>query len=321
MKTSSSTSGIRVRLSLITALLLTTACSTSCLHNRYAAPVATFRDKTQQTIGVLGDFYASRNSYEIELYLQTIALDKTLKVELTDSQGRPTPLGQPVFSPAAIQARLDSLNLVGAYASRLYDLASPDPKASFSTAATTLGESLSNLDKTFQKLRETSDPTASKYIGPVSSLIGTIGQMFLDRKRDELVTQAIHDGAPQVDIILSQIRDDMNNIFAPQISTGTNEQLATLIHAYNAERGNLDLEQRKYRLAEIKAAADTAVSGIGSPPTRLVTSMMEAHKALVTFANAPKDARPRSFAAFNAALDEWATEIQSVAAQVKLFVH
>lgn len=306
---------------LTISLLVATLFLAGCLNNRYVRPVTTFRDKTQQTIGVLSDFYATRNSYEIDLYLQTIAWDQNLKVELTDSEGHPTPLGQPVFSPAAIQARLDALNLVGAYASKLYDLSSPDPKASFSTAATTLGSSLSSLDKTFQTLAGVSDPTASKYIGPVSSLIGTIGQMFLDRKRDELVTQAIHDGAPQVEIILAQVRDDMNNIFAPQISTGENERLATLIRAYNSERGNLDYDQRSNRLTAIKTAANAAMMGLGSPPSSVVTSMMEAHKALVTFANSPKEARPRSFAALNAALEQWTAQIQTVAAQVKVLAH
>lgn len=310
-----------VRSTRLTALLIAMLFLCGCLGNRYIAPATTFRDKTQQTIGVLGDFYSSRNSFEIEIYLQARAADKTLKVELTDSEGHQTPLGAPVFSPAGINARLDSLNLVGVYADKLYNLSNPDQNASFSTAATTLGASLSSLDKTFQKLQGASDPTASKYIGPVSSLIGTIGQMFLDRKRDELVTQAIRDGAPQVDAILSQIRDDMDKIFSLEVTTGANEKLATLIHAYNADRSTLAYEQRASRLAEIKAAADEAAASVGSAPSSVVTSMMEAHKALVKFANSPKNARPRSFAAFNTALDQWATQIQDVATQIKLLIH
>lgn len=309
------------RLAPTAACLLAILLLSGCLRNRYLSPVTTFRDKTQQTVDVLSDFYSSRNSYEIDIYLQTIASDKNLKVELTDSQGHRTPLNAPVFSPAGIKARLDSLNLVGAYASKLYDLADADRAASFSTAATTLGTGLSSLDKTFQKLQGASDPTASKYIGPVSSLIGTIGQMFLDRQRDELITQAIREGAPQVDIILSQIRDDMDNIFSLEITTGASETLATLIRGYNADRAGLDYEQRTSRLAEIKAAANAAAAGVGSAPSSVVSSMIEAHKALVRFANSPKDARPRSFAAFNSALEQWATQIQDVAAQIKLLIH
>lgn len=94
-----------------------------CVANRYEAPAASFRDKTQQTVNILSSYYASRNSYEVHLYLQSVAADSQLPLETTDRNGAPTPLGKPVFSPASIKARLDALSLVGVYANRLYDLA------------------------------------------------------------------------------------------------------------------------------------------------------------------------------------------------------
>lgn len=292
-----------------------------CLGNRYQAPIGSFRDRTQNTVGVLSDFYSSRNSYEIDVYLQAVAADASLPVQTKDAEGHPTPLGKPVFSPASIQARLDALNLVGAYAGKLSDLANPDSQTSFGSAATLLGENLSSLDKTFQTLQGRSDPTASKFIQPVSNLVGAIGQMYLDRKRDQLITQAIKDGAPQVDIILSQVRDDMNKIFSPEIVTGSSEKLALLIAAYNADRARLTYEQRVARLAGIKAAADEAAASVGSGPASLVTSMMEAHHALVQVAQSPRNGKPANFAAFNAALDQWTTQIQNVAAQIHTLVH
>lgn len=302
-------------------LILVVALLSGCLGNRYVAPITTFRDKTQQTIGVLSDFYSSRNSYEIDVYLQTIAADSSLPVQTTDAHGQRTPLGAPVFSPAGIKARLDALNLVGAYADKLFALANPDEKASFSTAATALGTSLSTLDQTFKKLDGAKDPTANKYIGPISSLVGTLGQMYEDRKRDQLITEAINKGAPEVDKILSQVRDDMDNIFSLEVTTGASEKLATLISVYNADRGKLSYEQRVQRLSQIKAAADEAASSVGSAPSAVVTSMMKAHQKLVDFAKSPKDSRPQNFAAFNTALDQWATQIQTVAAQIKLLIH
>jgi len=100
------------------------------------------------------------------------------------------------------------------YANRLYDLANSTAPVKFQNAANVLGQNLSSIDKTFQTLQRAPDPTADRYIVPVSSLIGTIGDMFLDKKRDELVTKAVTDGAPQVELILSQVRDDMDRLFA-----------------------------------------------------------------------------------------------------------
>lgn len=291
-----------------------------CAANRYQVPVSTFRNQTLQTIGVLSDFYSSRNSYEIDLYLQGVAADSSIRVETVYADGEPTPLGKPVFSPVSIKARLDALNLVSVYASRLYDLAIIDAPSRFQSAATVLGQNLSSLDKTFQSLRGT-DPTANKYIGPTSSLIVTIGEIYLDHKRGELITKAITEGAPQVNIILSLVRDDMERIFSLEVSTGANEKLATLIPAYNNDRCKLTFEQRMTRLSEIKAAAAEASASVGAAPANLVTSMMDALKALVQAANSSKKAKPATIAALNSALEAWTTQIQSLSGQVKLLIH
>jgi hypothetical protein len=301
-----------------TASILLFACG--CAVNRYSMPVTTFRDKTQQTVGVLGDFYSSRNSYEVDLYLQTVASDNTLAVATVDGTGNPTPLGKPTFSPASIKARLDALNLVGAYATKLYDLASTDAPTKFQSAATSLGTNLSSLDMTFQSFG-VSDPTAGKYIGPITSLLGAFGKMFLEHKRDELITAAVNDGAGPVETILSLIRDDMDKIFSLQVVTGANERMATLIIAYNADRPRLTYEQRVTRLADIKAAAAEAAASVGAAPSAVVTSMMAAHKALIEAATSSAKNKPKNFAAFSTALDQWATQIQSLSAQVKLLIH
>jgi hypothetical protein len=292
-----------------------------CTANRYEAPASSFRDNTQQTINVLSSFYASRNSYEIELYLQSVAADSNLAIQTTDSNGVPTPLGKPVFSPTSIRARLNALRLVGVYANRLYDLANSSAPAKFQSSTTALGENLSSLDKTFQSLQGVSDPTANKYIGPISSLIGTVGEMFLDKKRDELVTKAVTDGAPQVELILSQVRDDMDKIFSLELITGANEKLAILIAAYNSDRTKLDFEQRTARLSEIKAAANEVAASVGSAPTGLVTAMIDAHQALVREATSPAKLRINNLATLNESLEQWTTEIQYLSTEMKPRIH
>lgn len=285
-----------------------------CAANRYEAPISNFRDKTQQTIGVLSDFYSSRNSYEIDLYLQGIAANSSLPVETSDAQGRPTPLGGPVFSPKSIKARLDALNLIGIYANRLYELANAKAPSSFQSAATTLGQNLTSLDQTFQKLQGVSDPTASKYVGPISSIIGAIGQMYLEHARDEMIKNAVDQGAKPVNAILSQLRDDMDNIFSLEVITGAHQRLATLIQVYNNDRTKLSYEQRQTRLSEIKTAAVEAAASVGSAPAGLVTSMMDAHSALIAEVQSSTKDKPANLAALNSALEAWTTQIQSLAA-------
>jgi hypothetical protein len=247
------------------------------------------------------DFYSSRNSYEIDLYLLGVAADGSLPVQTVDANGKPTPLGQPVFSPASIKARLDALNLIGVYANRLNDLATSSAPTDFQTAATTLGTNLSSLDKTFQTLNGVGDPTANKYIGPISSLVGTIGQMYLEHKRDQLIVQAVKQGAPFVDAVLSQESDDMDNILSLQVVTGARERLATVIISCNHDRSSLSYEQRTARLVEIKAAATEAANAVGSAPAALVTAMKNANDELMKAVVAPQKS-PQTFAGLASAL-------------------
>jgi hypothetical protein len=305
----------------VALILVFSAVVSGCAANRYEAPVTTFRDETQQTIGVLGEFYSSRNSFEIDVYLRSVGTDPTQRVGTEDEHGIPTPLGKPIFSPDSINARLDALNLIGIFANRLYDLANTTAPADFQTAATSLGTNLGSLDKTFQTLEGAKDPTANKYIGPVSALIGAIGQMYLGHQRDQMIKKAISDGAPEVDKILSQLRDDMDNVFSNEVVTAAKENLASLVRAYNDDRAKLSFEQRTARLAEIKVAAAESAASVGSAPANLVSSMQDAFKALVQAMSSHQKDKPVTLAALNRALEAWTTQIQSLTVQVKLLIH
>jgi hypothetical protein len=291
-----------------------------CANNRYTAPVTAFQASTNQTISAISTFYTSRNSYETQLYLNDIAADPTLTVGTVDASGHPTPLGQPVFSPASIKARLDALSLVGVYAARLYDLANTTAPADFATASTALGTNLKSLNATFQSLGA-GDKTASSYVGPIASLVGTIGKMYLSDKRDTLVKVAIQEGGPQVNTILSQIKDDMDNIFSVEVVTGANQELAAAIVAYNnTDRSKMTYDQRVARLAEISAAADAATSATASAPSKVVSSMMDANNALLKSASATKQDKQTSLASLNDALTAWVSQIQTLATQIKPLV-
>ena len=300
----------------LTVVLFSCTTMSGCLNNRYIAPATTFQSSTNQTVAAISAFYTSRNSYEIQLYLSEVAANPNVEVGVTDSAGQATPLGHPVFSPASIKARLDALSLVGVYASRLYNLANTSAPADFSTAATALGTNLKSLDTTFQSLG-VKDATANSYVGPISSLIGTIGKMYLNILRSKLVSEAIQNGGPQVNIILSQIKEDMDKIFSLEVVTGANEQLATAVNAYNRDRKNLSYDQRVARLNEIYSLSIAVSAATSSAPSKLVSSMLDANNALLKSALASKQDKQMSLASLNDALSAWVSQIQTLATQIK----
>jgi hypothetical protein len=70
----SHTAALNSNLCLLPLLVLTLLAAAGCVANRDEAPIGNFRDQTQATISVLGDFYSSPNSYELNLYLLNIAV-------------------------------------------------------------------------------------------------------------------------------------------------------------------------------------------------------------------------------------------------------
>jgi hypothetical protein len=293
-------------------------CVTGCATNRYRVPVGSFRDDAQRTIGTLRDFYQSRNSYEVDLYLDGVAADSEQEVLTSDAAGQQTPLGKATFSPLGIAARLNALDLVGAYAGRLAALASSDAPSKFKDAASLLGTNLSSLDKTFQRLSGEADPTASKFISPIANIIGAVGEMVLEQKRDALIAAGIQKGEGPVNEVLGLVRDDMDTVFNLQVRTGEAERFATLVTAYNKDRSQLSYEQRKARLEEIKVAQRAKVAVGDAVPSALVTSMMDAHTALVELARSPR--RPANFADFNDALALWASRVEYLAGQLRTLI-
>lgn len=296
--------------------LLSWSVLTGCLNNRYITPVTSFQSSTTQTISVISDFYSSRNSYEAQLYLADRANDATLKVETTDSLGRPTPLMQSTFSPDSIKARLDALALVSVYANRLYDLANTSAPADFETAATALGTNLSSLNTRFSTLAGNGDASANAYVGPIASVIGTIGKLYLNGKRDAMVKVGIDEGGTPVNQILSLMKGDMDNIFSLEVISGARQQLASDVVAYNTDREHLTYDQRVARLKIIATAAEVATSATASVPSQLVSSMIAANKALLKSANSKGKDKQLSLSSLNDALAAWVTQLQTLSAQI-----
>ena len=199
------------QLARLTATVALVLGITGCATNKYRAPIGAFRDDTQRTVGALRDFYQSRNTYEVDLYLNGVAADATFEVVTADSNG-PTPLGAATFSPASMTARLNALDLVGAYASRLAALASSDAPARFRDAAGLLGTNLVSLDKTFQKLSGDSDQRR-RFISPIASIVGAVGEMVLAHKRDELIAAGLAKGEGPVQEA-QLVRDDLDKVFS-----------------------------------------------------------------------------------------------------------
>jgi hypothetical protein len=118
--------------------------------------------------------------------------------------------------------------------------------------------------------------------------------------------------------VLGLVRDDMDTLFGVQVRTGEADRFATLVFAYNNDRPHLSYEQRKARLEEIRTAHRAKASVGDAVPSALVTSMTDAHAALVELARSSRS--PANFVEFNAALELWAARVEYLAGQLKALI-
>jgi hypothetical protein len=297
-------------LSLVTIALTAAACASA----GWSGPIDDFKTNVDKSVGVVSDYYGALNDYERHIYLETAFVDPSLEIVAVDTNGAPTPLAGRVFSAEAIRARTDALALVGVYARRLADLAGSRAPAAFATNAEALGKDLSSLAATFSTLSE-SDVRAKPYIPPITTLVGVIGQVFLESSRERALQKAVSDGAPAVDQILRIIEEDLTAAVDPLRRSGEKQLLAQLVHDYNLNRQTWAEARRRRQITDIEKAAQAYSAALLFNPADVVSGLRDAHTALVAYAKSRKS--PSDLAAAASAMEIYAQRVERAARAVQ----
>jgi hypothetical protein len=298
---------------LVILVVAVSGIALACATAGWPGPIDEFKTNVDKTVGVVTDYYGALNDYERHIYLETAFVDPSLEIVAVDASGAPTPLTGRVFSADAIRARTDALALVGVYARRLGDLAGSKPPAAFATNADALGKDLSSLAATFSKLAEL-DVRAKPYLEPITTLVGVIGQMFLESSRERALQKAIADGAPAVDQILRIIDEDLKAAVDPLRKSGEKQLLAQLVHDYNVNRQTWPEARRRKQITDIDKAAQGYSAALLLNPADAVTGLRDAHTALVAYARSRKS--PSDLAAAASAMEIFAQRIERAARAV-----
>lgn len=253
-----------------------------------AKPIGDFQSSVDSSATALQSYYTDLNRFEREMYVEQCAFDPDTEIGTTGLDGKPTPLLHTVFSPESIKARTDAIQLMGLHAKRLAELAGSDAPQKFMDGSKVLGSNLTGLAKTFEALNEsTSDPTASVYVGPVTTLIGVAGSLYLEQKRNAAVLEGVRQGAPAVNAILDQLESDLQ-LLRPGQLISLKIALSDRVDEYNANRKKWTQEKRLSRLAQIRQVADRYDATVAADPSELVQGIRESHLAIVEFAESKK---------------------------------
>jgi len=317
----------RSRILAVTLSLILLLTCVGCDNGEFKKRIADFQQSVGLVSNSVGTYFAEMNQFERDLYLQDVLL-KPPRTVVSRNLGAPEKpaLFRVTFNEESIRARVDAITLLGRYGQRLAELAGTDAPERFNSAAQELGTNLFNLGTTFNKLAGNGDPTAGNFEGPIGTIVGAIGKMILESKRDNKLRIAINEAAPAVRTVIKQLEEDLSGVVFQQRLTGYSQAVNGLIVFYNCsvdpafEAGlcpkpapTLSLEQRRDLLNKINDAANRYELFKANNPVESITSLRDAHEALVKYAN---DRSPKNLAALVAALDSFRSSAEQVAGAV-----
>ena len=278
-------------------LLLLIVFLSACDNVEFRKQIEAFQLAMSDSHTAVEAYYLEMNQFEKDLYLLRRELDA--KQDLGVVFAPVTPSSPPTvlkdalyingpFSPKSIQARLDAIKLLGLYGNRLAELAGTTAPTVFETESAALGKNIVGLSKTFSDLAGSGrDTTAASFAAPVGKLVGIVGKLFLERKRDKELIAVIKEATPQVTELTNQLMKDFDEVINPQHSSGAKATLALFVNLYNDEREAPGSTRagRKKMLSEINDLAHQYELLTTENPQDMVESMEDANQALLAFAN------------------------------------
>lgn len=294
------------------ALALLQGCKTP---GSFREPVARFQQGNTEASTALGQYYSELNRFERDLYLDERLYDTSLEVLASDAAGRPTPLVGKLFSPESIQARMDAIALLGVYAERLATLAGADNPGTLPDSSQALGTQLGALGKQMETLAGKGDASASRYVEPVSTLVGVATSLFLEARQGAALQKGIEQGSAQVNAIIDLLEADLVEVLGPQRLTGAKQALASRVMFYNLHRDKLSLAERRAVLDDIRQASDTYEALVVAQPVEMARALRDAHEALLRFARSER--RVESFEELSSAMQSFQGRVQTAAAAVQ----
>jgi hypothetical protein len=315
---------MRVRKGLFALVCAALMLAAGCDNAEYRQQIAVFQQSIGNTRSVVESYYLEMNQFERDVYFLRLELDQEKKLGvkfLKDSHGRTVTEDLMVngpFSSQAIQARLDSISLLGLYGTRLADLAGAKAPVAFADNAAALGDNIVKLSGTFRDLSGGgADPTAANYIGPIGKLVGIAGRLYLEHKRDKALTAEITAAAPVVAEIVKLLDNDFDEVINPQLQTGLKGKIVVLKDFYNDQikLPNSSRQSRRALLTEIDALIRQYELLVNAGPQEMLQSLGSANAALQTYATSSH--APESLGQLVARMQEFSDRAKEVAAAIR----
>ena len=294
---------------IITCLLIiTSGCSSVAGYKR---PISNFQNASSVVINSTRIYLAELNKVERNKYIdkQTTEKKNILLSDINKSQ---------LFSREQIQLRLEALDLLSQYGDLLGQLANSDVPERITSNADNLGSALSKLSNDISTARGETGSNFSSAIGPVTTIVGEVARLAVERKMEEALDNAVTKGEKPIISLIDTIRTDIVSAYQRKKNALSTNRVV-LIDKYNVElkkvnSGNGNAIQLEKDAEELKSFLDLWESFPSSNPNEGLEAMKKAHQALVDYAKSDKN--DKDLADFVEAMEVFTLRAQRVGVAV-----
>ncbi len=266
---------------LIIVLSIIAGCAST---EGYKRPITKFQDASSVVINSTRLYLNELNKVERNAYIdkKTAKKEQIILAEIEKRQ---------VFSPEQIVLRLKTLESLSKYGELLGQLASSDAPERITSNAESLGAALTKLSTDISRTAEGTQ--FSQAIGPVTTIVGEITSLAVEKKIQEALDKAVREGETPVLKLIETIRNDIVIAYERKRQAFSDKRVA-IIDKYNSElkkinegKGNVD-KLGKYA-DELKSHLNLWEMLPTSNPENGLSAMRIAHKALVDYVKSDKN--------------------------------
>lgn len=273
---------IKMSISRAILLLLVPVVLIGCTTpSGYRQPVDKFQRASAVVVESTRSYTLELNKVERDAYLHR-QMNKRAEVKLLDLEAAQ------VFDSEGIAARLQALAALAKYGALLSQLANSDAPERVEASAGSLGTALENLAETVGQLTGGEHDGFKKAVGPVTSVVGLIAKMVIEKKITEALDKAINDGEAPVKNLIELIANDITIAYERK-RNALSDKRVELVDDYNASRQG-DSEGLRVKTDRIIAHEDRLEAMANADPSEALHAMADAHAALVDYARSKKAA-------------------------------
>jgi hypothetical protein len=262
---------------------------------------------------VLKVYYSGLNAQQRAVYLNRALYDKNFAVGVINESGANTTLIE-TYPVKWVKAKIDTVNLLSLFGSRLVALAGSTAPEDITTGINTLGANLITLGDQIEGI--SISEKEKMFAADVTSIVASLGGMYLDKKRDEMIKQALEVGYPAAMKALDYIEEDLPVIGAIQ-SSGANLSLMSQVNYFNDKYAGKDLplSEKRVVIDDISKSAGNISALYANRPDALVSAMREALMAVADYAKNPQ--AEDSLVRLTSAIETFNNRVAPIAESIK----